>query len=189
MFGLLLLFGVIYLVWQFGFQQQKAAQQETKLRSSAKIIKEEAKNMKILSSAFEHNQKIPAKYTCVGAGVNPPLQFLEVPKEAKSLALIVDDPDAPNGDWVHWVVFNMEPQTLGIEENRKPTNGVESMTSFGKPGFGAPCPPSGTHRYFFKLYALDKMLDLIAIVDKKEVEDAMQGHILEQAELIGLFSK
>lgn len=145
--------------------------------------------MRIVSSAFEHNQKIPAKYTCVGDSINPPLQFLDTPKDAKSLVLIIDDPDAPNGTWVHWVVFNMESNTLGIEENKRPTSGVEAMTSFGKPGYGAPCPPSGTHRYFFKLYALSSTLDLTATADKKIVEEAMQGHIIAQAELVGLFSK
>lgn len=143
--------------------------------------------MQLISSSFEHNQKIPAKYTCTGEGVNPPLQFHNVPDNAMSLVLIVDDPDAPNGDWVHWVIFNMEPHTLGIEENSK--SGIEGMTSFGKLGYGGPCPPSGTHRYFFKLYALDTMLDLTALADKKAVEAAMDGHIIDKAELIGLYSK
>jgi Raf kinase inhibitor-like YbhB/YbcL family protein len=152
--------------------------------------------MKLVSSAFDHQQSIPDKYTCRGANVNPPLQFLEVPEQAKSLVLLLDDPDAPAGihsasssAWVHWVVFNMDSLTLGIEENRKPTNGIEGMTSFGNTHYGGPCPPSGTHRYFFKLYALDTLLELTESADKEAVEKAMQGHILDKAELIGLCSK
>ena len=145
--------------------------------------------MKLVSSAFENQQVIPDAYTCQGAKVNPPLQFLEVPDLAKSLVLLVDDPDAPLGTWVHWVVFNMEPRTLGIEENKKPSSGIEGMTSFGNTHYGAPCPPSGTHRYFFKLYALDTRLKLTQSADKEAVEEAMQGHVLDQAELVGLYSK
>ena len=145
--------------------------------------------MKITSIAFENQQKIPAKYTCTGENVNPPLQFLDVPQKAKSLVLIVDDPDAPmQGAWVHWVVFNIDPTVTSLSEDKKP-DGVEGTTSFGQASYGGPCPPSGTHRYFFKLYALDSMLDLTALADKKAVEEAMDGHILEKTELIGLFSK
>ncbi|MBI3887542.1 YbhB/YbcL family Raf kinase inhibitor-like protein [Candidatus Microgenomates bacterium] len=143
--------------------------------------------MRILSSAFRHSEAMPAKYTCLGDSINPPLQFLDVPKDAKSLVLIVDDPDAPSGNWVHWVVFNL-PVSGEITENTKPA-GVEGTTSFGKAEYGAPCPPSGTHRYFFKLYALDSLLPLDATADKQAVLGAMEGHILDQAELIGLFSK
>lgn len=145
--------------------------------------------MKLVSSAFGHQESIPDKYTCRGANVNPSLQFLEVPTKAKSLVLLVDDPDAPAGVWTHWVVFNMDPQTLGIEEDRKPSNGIEGMTSFGNTHYGGPCPPSGTHRYFFTLYALDRFLEITESADKQAVEEAMKGHILETAELIGLYSK
>ena len=144
--------------------------------------------MKLVSSAFEHNQKIPAKYTCMGEGVNPPLKFVDVPENAKSLVLIVDDPDAPMGTWVHWVVFNIDPKIKEFSENSKP-DGVEAVTSFGRTGYGGPCPPSGTHRYFFKLYALDTTLNLLENADKKRVEDAMHVHIIDQAELVGLFSR
>lgn len=145
--------------------------------------------MKLISSAFENQQKIPDKYTCRGFNVNPPLQFLEVPENAQSIALIVDDPDAPAGTWVHWVVVNLEPRTLGIEEDRKPSTGIEGLNSFGNRNYGGPCPPSGTHRYFFKLYALDTLLDVTETADKQAVETAMQGHILDQAELMGVYSK
>ena len=143
--------------------------------------------MKVVSSAFQNNTKIPSKYTCDGENVSPPLQFLNVPESAKSLVLIVDDPDAPSKVWVHWVVYNINPETLGVKENNVPKNGIEGMTDFGRPGYGGPCPPSGTHRYFFKLYVLDSILDLPQNATKQVVEAKMQGHILDKAELIGLY--
>ncbi|OGH29433.1 MAG: phosphatidylethanolamine-binding protein [Candidatus Levybacteria bacterium RIFCSPHIGHO2_12_FULL_37_9] len=145
--------------------------------------------MKILSSAFNHNKRIPAKYTCDGENISPPLQFLEVPESAKSLVLIVDDPDAPSKTWVHWVVFNINPQTAEVKENSVPQSGIEGMTDFGKPGYGGACPPSGTHRYFFKLYALDTILDLPQSATKQMVEEKMQRNIIDRAELIGLYSR
>lgn len=145
--------------------------------------------MKIASTAFEHNQTIPAQYTCDGQNVNPPLLFSDVPKEAKSLVLIVDDPDAPAKTWVHWTVFNIGPQVSDVKENSVPTGGTEAMTDFGKPGYGGPCPPSGVHRYFFKLYALDSLLNLTALSTKQDIEKAMDGHILDTTEIIGLYSR
>lgn len=145
--------------------------------------------MKITSSAFEHNTKIPSKYTCDGENVNPPLQFLDVPGNAKSLVLIVDDPDAPSKTWVHWVVYNINPQTSDVKENSVPQGGIEGMTDFGKPGYGGPCPPSGTHRYFLKLYALDTALDIPRNATKQMVEEKMQDHIIDKAELISLYSR
>ena len=152
--------------------------------------------MKIISSAFEHNSKIPSKYTCDGENVSPPLQFLDVPSSAKSLVLIVDDPDAaatsdvaPSKIWVHWVVYNINPQTSEVKENSVPEGGIEGVTDFGKPGYGGACPPSGTHRYFFKLYALDSSLDLPQNATKQMVEEKMQGHVIDKAELIGLYSR
>lgn len=145
--------------------------------------------MRIISSVFEHNQNIPSKYTCDGENVNPPLQFIGIPQNAKSLVLIVDDPDAPSKTWVHWVVFNLDPKTSKIEENSKPTTGIEGMTDFGRTRWGGPCPPSGTHRYFFKLYALDTVLNLTSTAGKEEVEDAMQNHVIASSELIGLYSR
>ena len=145
--------------------------------------------MKITSSVFTHNSKILSKYTCDGENVNPPLQFLDVPKNAKSLVLIVDDPDAPSKTWVHWVVYNIDPKTTKVDENSIPQDSIEGMTDFGKPGYGGPCPPSGVHRYFFKLYALDTILDLPQNATKQMVEQKMQGHIIDQTELIGLYSR
>lgn len=145
-------------------------------------------NMKITSVAFSKNQLISPKYTCDGSNINPPLQFSDVPNNAKSLVLIVDDPDAPVGNWVHWLVFNIPQNINQIDEGASPF-GIEGITSFGKAGYGGPCPPSGTHRYFFKLYALDTLLSLTNRADKKSVEAAMKDHILAQAELTGLYSR
>ncbi len=145
--------------------------------------------MKIISSAFQHNQSIPSKYTCDGENVNPPLSFSDIPENAKSLVLIVDDPDAPTGTFVHWTVFNISPSVQNVNEHSVPQGGVEGMTDFGKPGYGGACPPTGTHRYFFKLYALDAILNLSSTADKKAIEQAMQGRILASAELIGLYKR
>lgn len=145
--------------------------------------------MTITSSAFAHNSPMPSKYTCDGENINPPLTFSEIPANAQSLVLLVDDPDAPGGTFHHWSIYNMDPKTTQIDENSKPVMGIEGMTSFGKAGYGGPCPPSGTHRYFFKLYALDTKLNLPEQATFNEIEDAMQNHILAQAELIGLYNR
>ena len=131
--------------------------------------------MKLTSSVFKHKEKIPTKYTCDGDDVSPPLKIEEAPEGTKSFALIVDDPDAPVGTWVHWVVWNIPADTKDIAENTAP--GTEGLNDFGKTPYGGPCPPSGTHRYFFKLYALDTELDLTD-AKKKDLEKAMDGHIL-----------
>lgn len=144
--------------------------------------------MKITSFAFENNAKIPAKYTCDGENINPPLAFLDIPANAKSLALIVDDPDAPIGTFVHWILYNLDPGLTEINENSVPKIGQRGVTSAGSSKFVGACPPFGTHRYFFKLYALDLILNLTN-PDKTVLEKAMQGHILEKAELIGLFKR
>lgn len=145
--------------------------------------------MKIISPVFENNTKIPSKYTCDGENVNPPLEFVQVPKIAKSLVLIVDDPDAPSKTWVHWVVYNINPKTTKVDENSIPQDGIEGMTDFGKLGYGGPCPPSGNHRYFFKLCALNISFELFPSMTKKNLEKKMQDHVLAQAELIGLYSR
>lgn len=146
-------------------------------------------NMTISSPAFKANQSIPAKYTCDGDGVNPPLQFSGVPAQAKSLALIVDDPDAPSGDWTHWLVWNINPETAGIAEGSTPREATEGTTSFGSTGYGGPCPPSGQHHYRFTLYALDSKLDLPTRTTGDGLKQAMQGHIVGQAEVIGVYGR
>lgn len=143
----------------------------------------------IASPAFKHNESIPEKYTCDGADVNPPLVIEGVPPGAKSLALIVDDPDAPRGTWVHWVVWNIDPKTKEIKENSVPAGAKQGMNDFRSRNYGGPCPPSGTHRYFFKLYALDTAPDLGPDTTKAVLEKAMMGHILAQAEIIGLYRR
>lgn len=145
-----------------------------------------ANDMLISSNSFENNQQMPNKYGCKYENVNPELDIKDIPSNAKSLALIVDDPDAPSGDWVHWIAWNI-PVMNKIEENSVP--GVEGLNDFQKNNYMGPCPPSGTHRYFFKLYALDTTLDLDENTAKQDLLNAMKGHILAQAALIGLFSK
>lgn len=148
-----------------------------------------ARNMKIESSAFAHNELISPKYTCDGENINPPLRISEVPEEAKSLVLIMDDPDAPGGTWVHWTVWNIAPSTREIPERSVPAGAVEGMTSFGRTGYGGPCPPSGTHRYFFKLFALDTTLESSPSLGARELEEVMSGHILAEGEFVGLYQR
>lgn len=143
--------------------------------------------MQISSPAFNDNQEIPSQYTCQGQDINPALEISDIPDTAQTLALIVDDPDAPMGTWVHWVVFNIPAGTVSIAENSIP--GKQAGNDFGRASYGGPCPPSGTHRYFFKLYALDTELDPVAIQSKADLEKAMQGHILAEARVIGLYKK
>jgi Raf kinase inhibitor-like YbhB/YbcL family protein len=144
------------------------------------------KKLSVESLAFENNKLIPAKYTCDGDDVNPPLTIEGIPEEAKTLALIVDDPDAPMGTWNHWIVWNIPP-TGKIEENTVP--GTEGTNTAREHSYGGPCPPYGTHRYFFKVYALDTKLTLNSDSKKKDVEKAMESHILAKGELVGLYRR
>jgi len=146
-------------------------------------------NMKLSSSTFIHNGMIPAKYTCDDENISPPLSTTEVPSQAQSLVLIVDDPDAPGRTFVHWTLWNIDPKIIEIPENGVPEGAQEGLTDFGKRGYGGPCPPSGTHRYFFKLYALDTRLVLPNYSQKSDIEKAMENHILAQTELVGLYSR
>ncbi len=160
---------------------------------AAKNAASQSGRLQITSPAFGHNQTIPKKYTCQGEDINPPLKITGVPSGTISLALIMDDPDAPMGTWVHWTVWNIPPVTQSISENVG-TIAVEGMwseglTSFGRSGYGGPCPPSGTHRYFFKLYAIDTTLTLPSTASKKALEKAIEGHVLDEAQLIGLYQK
>ena len=143
----------------------------------------------ITSPAFENNGFTPKKYTCDGADINPQLLIANVPAETKSLALIVDDPDAPAGIWVHWVVWNIAPQTHEIKENTVPNGATQGLNDFRKRSYGGPCPPSGTHRYFFKLYALDTMLTLDFNATKAHVEKAMRKHIIAETRIVGLYKR
>ena len=162
---------------------QRSKEKPTELESPPQ------ENMKLTSPAFGNNQLIPKKYTCDGEDINPPLEISEVPEGAKSLVLIVDDPDAPMGTWDHWIVWNIDPATSLIEENSLPEGAVEGINSFGKQPYGGPCPPGGTHHYHFKLYALDTKLSLGASSKKRDVEKAMEGHILDWTDLVGLYQR
>jgi Raf kinase inhibitor-like YbhB/YbcL family protein len=143
--------------------------------------------MKISSPAFQNNGAIPQKYSCQGQDARPELKIGDVPSAAKSLALIVDDPDAPRGTFVHWVVFNIPPSATEISGDGAP--GREGLNSSGRKGWTSPCPPSGTHRYFFKLYALDTDLALDGSADKQSLESAMKGHVVGEAQIMGTYSK
>ena len=144
--------------------------------------------MKITNSAFQEGGNIPSKFTCDGGDTSPPLQIAEVPSGAKSLALVVDDPDAPSGLFTHWIVWNISPQTNAIAEGSAP-KGVQGANDFGKSGYGGPCPPSGTHRYYFKIFALDRELDLLSGTKRNQLDAAMKGHVVAQGELMGRYSR
>ena len=151
-------------------------------------------SFELTSPAFAHGEPIPRKYTCDGEDVSPPLHWSAPPQGAQSLALIADDPDAPVGTWVHWVLYNLPAETRGLPEAVPPDADLPDGSRHGRNswrrlGYGGPCPPSGTHRYFFKLYALDTALDLAPGASKKQLLRAMKGHILIQAELMGVYAR
>lgn len=144
--------------------------------------------MKITSDAFVNKTRIPAKYTCDGQDLIPPLSFHDVPSQAGSLALVVDDPDAPGGTWDHWVVWNIPPTVRMVAEGKAPA-GVVGRNSWNKSSWGGPCPPRGEHRYVFRVFALDTTLQLPANAGKPELERAMKGHLIESCELVGLYQR
>jgi Raf kinase inhibitor-like YbhB/YbcL family protein len=148
----------------------------------------EGAKMKITSSAFQEGGNIPSKFSCEGADTSPPLQISDVPSGAKSLVLIVDDSDAPGGLFTHWTVWNISPQTTTIAEG-SPPKGIQGTNDFGKSGYGGPCPPSGTHRYYFKIFALDRELDLHSGAKRGQLDAAIKGHVVAQGELIGRYSR
>lgn len=142
-----------------------------------------------LKTVFANNENIPSKYTCDGEDAAPKLTIHDVPEKAKSLVLIVDDPDAPIGTWVHWVLYNIPPNITEIDNENLSKDIRQGITDFGRIGWGGPCPPSGTHRYFFKLYAVDKLLDLPQGATKTQVEKEIRGHIIEESQIIGLYKR
>ncbi len=150
--------------------------------------------IEITSTAFAEGGTIPSKYTCDGSDISPPLQWEAVPEATRSIALISDDPDAPVGTWVHWVLYDLPAETRELEENipsdkTLPSGAKQGLSDFGRIGYGGPCPPSGTHRYFFKIYALDTKLELPAGAKKSELLKSMKGHILGQGQLIGKYKR
>ena len=142
--------------------------------------------MKLSSPAFKNNEMIPQKYTCEGHDINPPLQIDDLPEETKELAIIVDDPDSKSGTWSHWLLYNI-PVTPVIEEDTIP--GSQGVNDFGKKHYGGPCPSSGKHRYFFKVFALQHTLALKEGLNASDLKLALKGHILDSAELVGMYEK
>jgi len=150
--------------------------------------------MQLTSTAFQPGGQIPRENTCDGADTSPPLSWTGAPENTRSYALICDDPDAPRGTWVHWVMFNLSPQAhqlpAAVSSDRAPRGAVQGRNDFKNQGYGGPCPPAGKpHRYFFKLYALDTDLHLRAGATKSDVESAMKGHILAEAQLMGTYGR
>ena len=149
-----------------------------------------AGGFKISSPAFENNNgEIPKKYTCDGVNVNPSLKIEHVPSNAKSLALVFDDMDAPRGTYVHWILWNINPNIKEIKENSVPEGAVQGMNDFRKPNYGGPCPPRRAYKYVFKIYALDTLLNLNPNLTKKDLKKAMEGHIISRAQLTGLYNR
>jgi Raf kinase inhibitor-like YbhB/YbcL family protein len=144
--------------------------------------------MKIMSPAFQENQTIPKKYTADDANISPPLHIEDIPSTAKSLALVVEDPDAPSGVFHHWVLFNINPRTMDIHENSVPVIATQGRNDFGQTEYGGPKPPSGEHHYFFNVYALDTVLSLPRGTQAEEVEKEMKGHVIDQASLMGRYA-
>ena len=146
------------------------------------------KTLKVSSSAFENEGIIPSEFTCDGQDLSPPISITDVPENAKTLSIIMDDPDAPMGTFTHWIVWNIPPNKTQFLRGEK-IDFAQGHTSFGRSGYGGPCPPSGTHRYFFKIYALDTKLDLKPGSGVKELQSAMSRHIIEEAVLMGKYSR
>jgi Raf kinase inhibitor-like YbhB/YbcL family protein len=150
--------------------------------------------MNIKSSVFEEGGDIPQKYSCDGEDISPPLSWSGAPETTKSFALISDDPDAPMGTWVHWVIYNIPGSSSGLDEDvpadeTLSDGSMQGQNSWNRIGYGGPCPPGGTHRYYFKLYALDTELDLKPGASKKELERAMKGHVVAEEQIMGRFSR
>lgn len=163
-------------------------------RDSEPIYPEEIMTINLTSSAFQNQQSIPLKFTCDGDDISPPLHWTTGPSQTKSYALICDDPDAPGGTWVHWVLFNIPadineiPEEISNEDTLE-NGAVHGLNDFGKFGYGGPCPPRGTHHYSFRIYAVDTVLDLPGKISKQELIEAMGGHILGVGELIGTYKR
>ncbi len=150
--------------------------------------------IQVVSDAFAEGQQIPEKYTCDGQNISPPLRWTGIPAAAQALALVVDDPDAPSGLFTHWLVYGLPPQTTGLPEGVPPGEtvaggGRQGRNDFGRIGYGGPCPPSGSHRYIFTVYALDAPLDLPAGATRRQLFRAMEGHVIDKGQLIGRYQR
>jgi len=175
--SLLLTFIVVISV--FGFVAPRSVGQDAGKRPAFRLS----------SPIFEHNGRIPQKYACDGANINFPLRIENVPKSAQSLALIFDDIDAPRGTYVHWILWNIDPGVKEMKENSVPEGAMQGMNDFKKRNYGGPCPPSRPHRYLVKVYALDRRLNLESTSGKTDLEKAMKGHILAEAQIMGTYQK
>lgn len=145
--------------------------------------------MEITTAAIQLNGQIAPQYTCDGANISPLVIFSQIPNNAKSTVLILEDPDAPGGTFIHWLLYDMSPATLVVPENEMPTTGKVGTNDFGQLGYGGPCPPSGTHRYIFRLLALDARFDLPEGISKRELNEAMKGHVIDLVEIVGTYAK
>lgn len=143
----------------------------------------------LTSSVFKNNEFVPVEYTCDGVNVNPPLNIANVPEMAKSLVLVIDDPDSPAGTFTHWLVWNIDPNIKEIKENSIPEGAIEGITTWGSQGYGGPCPQARGHRYFFKILALDEKLNILFSADINQVMKAVENHVLAQGELVGKYSR
>ncbi|MFA4956101.1 MAG: YbhB/YbcL family Raf kinase inhibitor-like protein [Candidatus Methanoperedens sp.] len=152
-------------------------------------------NISISAERFKDGETIPDIYTCKGKDISPTLSWKGIPVGTKSIALIMDDPDAPGGTFVHWVLYNVQPQTQKLPESMPfdkvlADGSIQGMTDFGRTGYGGPCPPPGkTHRYYFKIYALDSKITLVPGASKKQLENEMSGHILAKGEIVGIYKR
>lgn len=178
--GILLLGGVFFV---------RALSMEDITQQPAPAVPVTPSTLMRISSDFPHEGRIASMYTCDADNISPPLEFHDIPEEAVSLALVVDDPDAPVGTWNHWTMWNIDPATDRVTVDGIPEGVVEGVTSFGTTGYGGPCPPSGEHRYFFILYALDTTLALGSDADVATLREAMDGHVIASVELVGLYSR
>ena len=184
------------LLWCWGCQRGQPPEggNSNSAEPSAGTNGAEKMSISLTSSAFKEGELIPPRFTCSGENVSPPLAWGPVPAEAKSLALVVDDPDAPRGTWVHWVVYNLPAAARELPEGVPAQDAItgggrQGKNDFGQTGYGGPCPPGGTHRYYFKLYALNAALDLPAGATKQDLLKAMYGHILDEGQLMGRFRR
>lgn len=175
---------MIYNLWEIMFQFRFISL----FLISFQLQGGELMSFHLMSKGFKEHQAIPPRYGCNGENISPPLEWEEAPAETKSYVLIVDDPDAPSKVWTHWVVYNIPANVHESQEGQAPKGAIEGINDFGSLGYGGPCPPSGTHRYYFKLYALNQPLELGPGATKQEVEKAMQTHILKETQLMGTYS-
>lgn len=150
--------------------------------------------IKIKSPAFEEGELIPKKYTCDGVNVSPPLQWSSLPADVESIVLICEDPDAPSGLWTHWIIFNLPAETKGVSEfimeREVLENGAQQgLNDFGTIGYRGPCPPGGSHRYYYRIYALDVLLELPSRINRQDLLEAMNGHIIDQGQIMGIYTR